>query len=156
MRDRSGCRILVTHYALRVTEPAQRYPAQPTHTQHSRQEPRTMFPLTGKDFPDSAEALSSAIQGSLAQVLTLPKKDSAVSIGGGKFPKVKTLKIDLSGATVSAAEPPPKPKPTGKREPGIEVDQLDVVGHPIKYEKNKLDLSLNARGVKFDYGRDKK
>jgi len=115
-----------------------------------------VFPLTGKDFPDSAEALASAIQGALAQVLTLPKKDSAVSVGGGKFPKVKTLKIDLSGATVSATDPPPKPKPTGKREPGIEVDQLDVVGHPIKYEKNKLDLSLNARGVKFDFGRDKK
>ena len=31
-----------------------------------------------------------------------------------------TLKIDLSGATVSATDPPPKPKPTGKREPGIE------------------------------------
>ena len=115
-----------------------------------------MFPLAGKNFPDSGEALAEAIQGALAQVLTLPKKNSAVAVQGGKFPKVKTLKIDLSGASVSAAVPPPKPKATGKREPGVEVDQLEVVGQPIKYEQNKLDLSLSARGVKFDYGRDKK
>ena len=115
-----------------------------------------MFPLTGKNFPDTAEDLASAIQGALAQVLTLPKKDSAVTAEGGKFPKVKKLKINLSGASVSAAEPPPKPKATGRREPGVEVDQLEVVGQPIKYEQNKLDLHLNATGVKFDYGRDKK
>jgi hypothetical protein len=115
-----------------------------------------MFPLAGKNFPGSVDELASAIHGALAQVLTLPKKDSAVKAQGGSFPKLKTLKIDLSGATVSAAEPPPKPKPTGKREPGIEVDQLEVVGQPIQYEKNKLDLSIKASGVRFDYGRDKK
>src|SRR2546422_1410299 len=115
-----------------------------------------MFPLTGKNFPDSAEALASAIRDALAQVLTLPKKDSAVTVDGGRFPKIKKLKIDLSGASVSAAEPPPKPKPAGKREPGIEVEQLEIAGHPIQYGQNQLDLSLDARGVKFDYGRDKK
>jgi hypothetical protein len=115
-----------------------------------------VFPLAGKTFPDSGETLASAISGALAQVLTLPKKDSAVAVEGGRFPKVKKLLINLSGASVSAAEPPPKPKPTGKREPGIEVDQLEVVGQPIKYEQNQLDLSLSARGVRFDYGRDKK
>ena len=78
-----------------------------------------MFPLSGKNFPGDADALAEAIRGALAQVLTLPKKDSAVAVEGGKFPRVKKLKINLSGATVSAAEPPPKPKATGKREPGI-------------------------------------
>lgn len=115
-----------------------------------------MFPLTGKSFPDSTDALVTAIEGALAQVLTLPKRDSVVTAEGGKFPGVRKLKINLSGATVSAAEPPPKPRATGKREPGIAVEQLEVVGQPIKYEQNKLDLSLNAKGVKLDYGRDKK
>ena len=50
-----------------------------------------MFPLTGKNFPDSAEALASAIRDALAQVLTLPKKDSAVTVEGGRFPKIKKL-----------------------------------------------------------------
>ena len=115
-----------------------------------------MFPLAGKNFPDSAEALAEAIQGALGQVLTLAAKGDAVSAEGGKYPSVKKLKINLNNAEVSASEPPPKPTPTGKRQPGIEVDQLEVVGHPIKYEKNKLDLELKASGVKLDFGRDKK
>ena len=115
-----------------------------------------MFPLAGKSFPETPDELVTAIRGALTQVLTLPKNGSPVAVEGGKFPKVKKLTIDLSGASVSAAEPPPKPRPTGKREAGIEVDQLEVLGQPIKYEQNKLDLALKARGVKFDYGRDKK
>ena len=115
-----------------------------------------MFPLAGKNFPDSAEALTQAIQDALTQVLALGKKGDAVTAEGGKFPSVKKLKINLNNAEVNANEPPPKPEPTGKRQAGIEVDQLEVVGKPIKYEKNKLELELKASGVRFDFGRDKK
>ena len=115
-----------------------------------------MFPLAGKNFPDSAEALAEAIAGALGQVLTLAAKGDAVTAEGGKFPSVKKLKINLSNAEVSANEPPPKPEATGKRQPGIEVDQLEVVGKPIKYEQNKLEMELKANGVKLDFGRDKK
>jgi hypothetical protein len=115
-----------------------------------------VFPLAGKNFPTSSDELAEAIGGALAEVLTLDKKGDAVSAEGGKFPSIKRLKINLNNAAVSATEPPPKPKPTGKREPGVEVDQLEVVGKPIKYEQNKLELELKASGVKFDFGRDKK
>ena len=115
-----------------------------------------MFPLAGKSFPTSAEELAEAIRGALGQLLTLAKKDGAVSAEGGKFPSIKKLKINLNNAAVSAAQPPPKPKPIGKREEGISVDQLEVVGKPIQYEQNKLELELKATGVKFDFGRDKK
>jgi len=114
-----------------------------------------VFPLAGKSFPTSSDELAEAINGALAEVLTLDD-DDAVSAEGGKFPSIKKLKINLNNASVSAAEPPPKPKPTGKREPGVQVDQLEVVGKPIRYEQNKLELELKASGVKFDYGRDKK
>jgi hypothetical protein len=115
-----------------------------------------VFPLAGKSFPTSSDELAEAINGALAEVLTLDGKGKAVSAEGGKFPSIKKLKINLNNAAVSATEPPPKPKPTGKREPGIAVDQLEVVGKPIKYEQNKLELELKASGVKFDFGRDKK
>ena len=115
-----------------------------------------MFPLAGKAFPTSADELAEAISGALGQVLTLAKKDGAVSAEGGKYPSIKKLKINLNNAAVSATEPPPKPKPTGKREDGISVDQLEIVGKPIKYEQNQLELELKASGVKFDFGRDKK
>jgi hypothetical protein len=113
-----------------------------------------VFPLAGKEFPRSADELVEAIQNALGKVLTLAKKD-AVTAEGGKYPSIKKLKVNLNNATVSAAEPPPKPKPTGKREPGITVDQLEVTGKPVKYEQNKLDLQLRASGVKLDFGRDK-
>jgi hypothetical protein len=114
-----------------------------------------VFPLAGKDFPTSSEELVTGIREALAEVLTLPKKESAVAVSGGSFPHVKQLKINLDGASVDVKEPPPKPKPVGKREPGIEVDQFEVSGHPVKYEQSKLDLDLKARGVKLDFARDK-
>ncbi len=115
-----------------------------------------MFPLAGKSFPKSADELAGAIRDALAQVLTLGAKGDAVSADGGTYPSIKKLKVNLNDAQVSAKDPPPKPQPTGKREPGIEVGQLEVVGKPIKYEQNKLELELKASGVKFDFARDKK
>jgi hypothetical protein len=114
-----------------------------------------VFPLAGKDFPETADELAAAIRDALARVLTLPKKDGAVT-AEGKFPSIKRLKVNLNNAEVSATEPPPKPQPTGKRQKGIEVDQLEVSGKPISYEKNKLELELKASGVTLDFARDKK
>lgn len=114
-----------------------------------------MFPLAGKEFPQSADELAAAIGEALRQVLTLPNKDAAVT-AEGKFPSIKKLKVNLNNAEVSATRPPPKPQPTGKRQKGIEVDQLEVSGKPIKYEKNKLELELKASGVTLDFARDKK
>ena len=115
-----------------------------------------MFPLSGKTFPTSKEELAQQIRDAMDTVLTLPKKGEPVVAEGGSFPSVKKLKINLNGASVSATEPPPKPKPSGKREPGIEVDQLEITGHPIQYESRKLELDLKGKGLRFDFGRDKK
>lgn len=115
-----------------------------------------MFPLAGKNFPQDADELAAAIRDALTDVIELPKPDAAVQITGNGFPQLKQVKVNLSGATISATEPPPKPKPTGKRQPGVSVANLEVVGKPIKYEQNQLDLSLKARQVSFDFARDKK
>jgi hypothetical protein len=115
-----------------------------------------MFPLAGKTFPTSGDELGSAIQAALEEVLTFPKKGNAVKVAEADFPAVKSLKIDLSNATVNADNPPPAPKPKGKRSTGITVAQLDVTGHPIFYEKSKADLELKAKGLTFDFAHDAK
>src|SRR3954452_5223096 len=115
-----------------------------------------MFPLAGKTFPQDADELASAIRDALTEVMSIPKPDTAVKIDGNGFPELKQVKVNLSGAQVSAKEPPPKPKPTGKRQPGVRVANLEVVGKPIKYGQNKLDLSLKARDVAFDFARAKR
>lgn len=112
-----------------------------------------MFPLSGRDFPQTAGALCAAIEGALCDVLKFPKGSAPVTVSG-KFPELKQVKIDLSGAQVSINEPPPQPKPRGKRQPGVTVDQLQVTGHPIIYEKSRADLDVNARGLTFDYAHD--
>jgi hypothetical protein len=113
-----------------------------------------MFPLAGKDFPTSSEQLAVSIEEALGEVFTLPKK-SGVAVEG-KFPALKTVKINLSGATVGAKEPPPKSKPVGKRQPGPTVAKLDVTAQPIQYEQTKLNLKVTGSGLAFDFARDKK
>lgn len=114
-----------------------------------------MFPLAGKIFPRSAEALADSIRDALSEVLSLPKNGTPVTVEAPKYPSIKRIKVDLSDAAVSAAEPPPKPRPTGKREPGVQVDQLEVIGHPIRYEASKLELELKAKNVVLEFGKDK-
>ena len=113
-----------------------------------------MFPLAGKKFPTSAAELAAALNDALADVFSLPKKTSGVSVDGGKYPAIKSVDIDLDGATVSADKPPPKPVGTGKREPGPRVDKLELSGQPIRYEQAKLNLMLSAQGLMFDFDRD--
>src|SRR5688500_3140878 len=113
-----------------------------------------MFPLAGREFPGNAEELESALTDALAEVFTLKKK-GVVSIDGGDFPDLDSVSVNLDGAQVSATEPPPKPIGVGKRKPGLTVGELEVSGHPIRYEQTKLDLDLTATGLTFDFDRDK-
>src|SRR4051794_5164611 len=113
-----------------------------------------MFPLAGKDFPTTTDELVTAIQDALAEVFTIPKK-AGVS-AEGTHPAIKRLTVDLSGASVRATKPPPKPQPTGKREPGPTVQKLEVRGEPVEYEKSKANFEVTAKSVKLDYARDKK
>jgi hypothetical protein len=114
-----------------------------------------MFPLAGSEFPTAANDLASAIEEALGEVFKLKKGTGAAVEGGEKFPHVKHVRIDLDGARVDASEPPPKPIGVGKRKRGITVDRLEISGHPIHYEKAKLDLELDAKGLSFDFDRDK-
>jgi hypothetical protein len=114
-----------------------------------------MFPLAGKDFPASSDELATAIHDALTDVFTFPKK-SAVSVEGGKFPAIKTVSLDLDNAAVTVSKAPPKPVGVGKRKDGITVDKLEISGHPIRYQKAKLELGVTAKGLTFDFDRDKK
>jgi hypothetical protein len=113
-----------------------------------------MFPLAGKDFPTSSDALVTAIGDALADVFTFPQKQKSVSISGGKFPDLKTVSINLDGAEVSVDKPPPKPVGIGSRKPGVTVEKLTVSGHPIRYGRARLDLDITAKSLRFDFDRD--
>jgi len=115
-----------------------------------------MFPLAGKDYPESSDELAESIQEALSEVLTFPKNGDVVKITGGTYPDFKSVKVDLSGATVSTDSPPPPPKPKGKREPGPSAEKLNVIGKPIHYKDSEANVELTATGVRFDYAHDAK
>ncbi|HEY7120773.1 MAG TPA: hypothetical protein VH475_29580 [Tepidisphaeraceae bacterium] len=114
-----------------------------------------MFPLAGKTFPTSNDELRAAIQDALARVVTFAPTGAGVSVEGGTFPDVASIRIDLSGATVKADQPPPpRPVPTGQRLPGITLGRLDVSGHPIFYQSGKASLDLHSEGLRLDFAQD--
>src|SRR5688500_2661442 len=117
-----------------------------------------MFPLSGKKFPTSSDELDEAITAALTDVFEVDGDEADVVVieGGGKFPSLKSVTIDLDNATVSASKPPPKPIGTGKRQPGPKVDKLELSASPIRYEQAKLNLKVTASGLQFDFDRDKK
>lgn len=113
-----------------------------------------MFPLSGNEFPASVEELKSAIRGGLSQVLRLVNPQSTVQIEGGSWPALESMTIDLNGAAISITQPPAKPTPKDDRRPGITVNQLRVVGHPIRYGRSCADLDLSASRVSLDFAHD--
>jgi hypothetical protein len=114
-----------------------------------------VFPLSGKTFPGTADELAASIRDALAEVLTLPKKAAPVTVDAPAYPAVKRLAVNLDGAAVSAAEPPPKPEPTGKRQPGVRVDRFTLTARPIRYGAGGIDLGLDAKDVDLAFAKDK-
>jgi hypothetical protein len=115
-----------------------------------------VLPLAGKAFPINAQELEDSIRSALEKVLTFQKTAAPVKVDAPKFPIVKQLKVDLSGARVGAKEPPPRPKPSGKRQVGFEVDQLELEAHPIRYENSTVNFNLKGKQVRFEFARDQK
>jgi hypothetical protein len=113
-----------------------------------------MFPLSGTSFPASVEELRSAIRGGLSEVLTLPNPDKAVQIEAGSWPVLYRMTIDLNDAVIRITQPPAKPKPKDNRQQGITVNQLQVLGHPIRYGRSAGELDVSASRVALDFAHD--
>jgi hypothetical protein len=113
-----------------------------------------MFPLAGTSYPRSSDELKTAIRNSLAEVFQLPSGNSVVKIEGGVWPMLGRVVVDLSGAVLKVTEMPPRPIPQQPREPGLTVGELQILGRPIRYERSRLDLALNARSLRFDFAHD--
>jgi hypothetical protein len=115
-----------------------------------------MFPLVGPDYPKAADELAARIQAGLGELLTFPRGQTVVVIQGGSYPDFENVKVNLTGASVNGAVPPPPPKPTGPREPGPTAAELHIVGKPINYQGRGINLELTASGAKFDLSHDEK
>ena len=114
-----------------------------------------MFYLSGNDFPQSAKSLHASLLESLRTFFTLPADDRpVVSVGGGDYPALERIRVDLTGVKVDAGQPPPKPVGVGERRPGPSARTLEISGHPIRILGAGIQLELAADEVQFAYGRD--
>jgi hypothetical protein len=113
-----------------------------------------MFPLLRTTAPQSVDELWQAIVKSLSEMFLFGDPKSVVQISGGAWPALDRMVVNLSGAVLKVSQPPPKPQPGSSRQAGISVDQFEVIGRPIRYEQNQLQLELKARAVRFDFAPD--
>jgi hypothetical protein len=113
-----------------------------------------MFPLAGNSYPTSSDELARGIRDALAEMFTFPNPNSVIRIEGDAWPAIDRLTVDLGGAIVRVSQPPPKPVPQESREPGITIGQLQVLGHPIRYQQSRLDLDVAARNVRTEFSHD--
>jgi hypothetical protein len=89
----------------------------------------------------------------MEQMLRFPQRSGVVN-ATGDYPGLDQVKINLTDAMVVTEALPPRPEAASDRQPGISVASLDVVGKPIRHQAAKVDFSLSARGLGFDFARD--
>jgi hypothetical protein len=112
-----------------------------------------MFPLAGKTYPGSIEELSNSLVTAMEQMLRFPQRSKVVT-ATGDYPALDGVKINLTDAMVVTETLPPRPEAGSDRKPGVTVASLDVIGKPIRHQTAKVDFSLTARGLSFDFARD--
>lgn len=112
-----------------------------------------MFPLPGKTFPASAEALRAALEESIASVVR--PAAPMVTVEDAGYPKLKAVHISLDGAN-AGERPPRRPQPpVGAVEPGLQLENFTVSGHPLLVQRARVDLTCTAREVRLGEARDK-
>ena len=113
-----------------------------------------MFPLSGREFPQSGSELALAIEKALGEVMVLAAGRPAVTVAGEGFPTVASIDVNLDGASIRTGALPPRPVGVGDRRTGISVGQAKLSGHPIRHQQARLELDMSGRGLVFDYDRD--
>jgi len=111
-----------------------------------------MFPLSCKTFPPDAEALRSALEESLRQVLT--PSAPMVTLEEKSYPQLAAIRVLLDGADAGERPPPRPPRPVGVIEPALQVEHFEISGRPILVQRAKVELFCTARQLEVGQSRD--
>ena len=110
-----------------------------------------MIPLQRKKFPDSKADLAEALNAAFRPYVK--KEGAIVSVSARVFPYLDGIEINLDGATLDSAPPPP-PKPVGETKPACEAALLTISARKVRIEGAPVDLQLEARDIVFHEGHD--
>ena len=107
-----------------------------------------MLPLTGSQFPDSLEALLTALRSGFGG-----RGISARDVrANGEWPRLAELSIDLTDAQFSRATD--LPKPATESSPGVSIENLTIFAAPFFFEKIPARLDLRANKAECGFARD--
>ena len=103
-----------------------------------------MLPLAATAFPDSPQALRTAILGGFREYGIEARE---VVVEGADFPKIGLLRIDLTGAkaTRELRIPHPGPLQGGK----IEAERVEIDARPLFLETMPVRIEIRAEKAAF-------
>ena len=112
-----------------------------------------MFPLYSKSFPATAEELEALLNQSIDRAFSgVP---NAVRVREKEYPKLKEIRIELSGAELRS-NPPRPPLVKGHGSPALQMEQLHISGSSLTIGPAVADLSLQAEKVQLNEAADQK
>jgi hypothetical protein len=110
-----------------------------------------MFPLYTATFPSSASDLVRLLNESLQRVFIA--ESDPLTVREHSYPHLDAISISLDGARLRAD--PPRPSViSGKISFALEIDQLTLSASPLSLGPATVNLSLSAREVQLDQGKD--
>lgn len=117
-----------------------------------------VFRYGERKLPKNAIDFDHALTKGWERSFVLPDLESTVQVDGAeRYPHLRALKIDLTDAKVDPDSKTAKLRPTDKRLSGSAVlaAQFELVSHPLRSGKAKVDLDVTARDVRLDFGKDR-
>lgn len=113
-----------------------------------------IFPLAGDALPASAGLLRASMLDGYGRSYDLPAGAAIVTAGGGRYPAVAEMKVDLTGA---ALKPDAKPIKVDQMSPHPQIlaaEKFQVVARPLFSHKAQIDMELTGVGVQLDLQHD--
>jgi len=114
-----------------------------------------VFPLSAGALPQSRDELNKSLLGAWSSALALPDPAKVISIEGGRYPAVESLRIDVSDGTMHTRKKEEKLRPDGKPQSRLGVGRFEFVGEPLLCDKARLNVNLSAEKVRLDLEHDR-
>src|SRR5690349_6222673 len=107
-----------------------------------------MLPLIDPDLPTNTAELVTSLTNGLGKMFDELSNENLLTVEGDRYPTLDRLAIDVSGAKVQSDY---RPRSGGEnRQPGITVEQFEVVGRPVHYETSAITVEISGREVQFE------
>jgi hypothetical protein len=107
-----------------------------------------MLPLIDPDLPTNTAELVASLTNGLGKMFTELPTANLLTVEGDRYPILDRLAIDVSGAAMQSDYRPRSA--SENHQPGITVEEFEVVGRPVHYETSAITLEISGREVQFE------